>query len=126
MPIGKNSIKRVANNGYSKVASTAPDMENSTVAVEKNATVKTTAQTKKAPAKCGAKKTESPVERAKKKVEENKKAQAKVAHKKAEPKPAPEKAAPTATQVSEETATLSTREGEGYVNLGGSLPIYLL
>ena len=114
MPIGKNSIKRVANNGYSKVASTAPDMENSTVAVEKKATVKTTAQTKKAPAKCGAKKTESPVERAKKKVEENKKAQAKVTHKKAEPKPAPEKAA------------VSTREGEGYVNLGGSLPIYLL
>lgn len=32
MPIGKNSIKRVANNGYSKVASAAPDMDNSTVA----------------------------------------------------------------------------------------------
>ncbi len=31
MPIGKNSIKRVANNGYSRVASAAPDMENSTV-----------------------------------------------------------------------------------------------
>ena len=31
MPIGKNAIKRVSNNGYSKVASTAPDMENSTV-----------------------------------------------------------------------------------------------
>lgn len=31
MPIGKNSIKRVANNGYSKVATAAPDMENSTV-----------------------------------------------------------------------------------------------
>ena len=30
MPIGKNSIKRVANNGYSKVKSEAPDMENST------------------------------------------------------------------------------------------------
>ncbi len=31
MPIGKNSIKRVADNGYSKVNSSAPDMENSTV-----------------------------------------------------------------------------------------------
>lgn len=31
MPIGKNSIKRVADNGYSRVKSTAPDMENSTV-----------------------------------------------------------------------------------------------
>ncbi len=33
MPIGKNAIKRVENNGYSKVKSTAPDMENSEVAV---------------------------------------------------------------------------------------------
>ncbi len=31
MPIGKNAIKRVENNGYSKVASKAPDMENSSV-----------------------------------------------------------------------------------------------
>lgn len=31
MPIGKNAIKRVENNGYSKVNTTAPDMENSTV-----------------------------------------------------------------------------------------------
>ena len=31
MPIGKNSIKRVANNGYSSVKTSAPDMENSTV-----------------------------------------------------------------------------------------------
>lgn len=30
MPIGKNSIKRAAN-GYSKVVTSAPDMENSTV-----------------------------------------------------------------------------------------------
>ncbi len=31
MPIGKNSIKRVQNSGYSNVKTTAPDMENSTV-----------------------------------------------------------------------------------------------
>ncbi len=31
MPIGKNAMKRVENNGYSKVASKAPDMENSSV-----------------------------------------------------------------------------------------------
>ena len=30
MPIGKNSIKRVANAGYSNVKTEAPDMENST------------------------------------------------------------------------------------------------
>ena len=31
MPIGKNAIKRVDNNGYSNVKTTAPDMENSNV-----------------------------------------------------------------------------------------------
>ena len=31
MPIGKNSLKRVANNGYSKVKTEAPDMENSNI-----------------------------------------------------------------------------------------------
>ena len=31
MPIGKNEIKRVENNGYSKVKTSAPDMENSNV-----------------------------------------------------------------------------------------------
>ena len=31
MPIGKNAIKRVENNGYSNVATSAPDMENSHV-----------------------------------------------------------------------------------------------
>ncbi len=54
MPIGKNSIKRVANAGYSKVKTEAPDMENSTeVRVE---TVKPAAK-KKAAAKAPAKKT---------------------------------------------------------------------
>ena len=64
MPIGKNAIKRVENNGYSKVKTEAPDMENSNVIiakpdeqvvekliapVEKATAKKTTA--KKAPAK---------------------------------------------------------------------------
>ncbi len=31
MPIGKDSLKRVTNGGYSKVKSEAPDMENSVV-----------------------------------------------------------------------------------------------
>lgn len=38
MPIGKNSIKRVSD-GYSKVKSTAPDMENSTVIAAPDAQV---------------------------------------------------------------------------------------
>lgn len=65
MPIGKNAIKRVSSSGYSKVQSSAPDMENSTVAnvqaeeapkTEAPATTevvkeapKTTKKTKKAP-----------------------------------------------------------------------------
>ena len=31
MPVGKNALKRVTNNGYSKVAVSAPDMEHSEV-----------------------------------------------------------------------------------------------
>ena len=31
MPIGKNALKRVSNNGYSNVTATAPDMENSEI-----------------------------------------------------------------------------------------------
>ncbi len=64
MPIGKNAIKRVENNGYSKVASKAPDMENSSVIanvdeqvmekiiapIEKKASAKKCATKKSAPA----------------------------------------------------------------------------
>lgn len=59
MPVGKNSLKRVSNNGYSKVATAAPDMEHSTVeeikkedkkpveaAPKKKASVKTSAEPK--------------------------------------------------------------------------------
>ena len=53
MPIGKNALKRVENNGYSNVKSTAPDMENSVVVeevpVEKKPVAKKPA-TKKSPA----------------------------------------------------------------------------
>ena len=72
MPIGKNAIKRVENNGYSKVKTDAPDMENSHVianpyvqVVEKmiapveKATAKKTAA-KKTPAKKPAAKKASP------------------------------------------------------------------
>ena len=71
MPIGKNAIKRVDNNGYSKVQTSAPDMEHSVIAkpdeqvVEKliapveQATAEKVAEKmeKKAPAKTAAKKT---------------------------------------------------------------------
>jgi len=39
MPIGKNALKRVTNNGYSKVVTEAPDMENSTHVTEDTAKI---------------------------------------------------------------------------------------
>jgi hypothetical protein len=51
MPIGKNALKRVENNGYSKVKSAAPDMENSEVAVKAEETVQPAPAPKKTPAK---------------------------------------------------------------------------
>ena len=54
MPIGKNSIKRVENGGYTKVESKAPDMENSTVSLpkeKKSTTAPAKNPTNKKPAK---------------------------------------------------------------------------
>ena len=96
MPIGKNSIKRVTNNGYSKVATKAPDMENSTVIANpapEVIEVMIPSSEDIAPKKPAAKKP-------------------------AAKKPAAKKAAPK--------SETNERNGEGYINLGGELPIYLL
>ena len=110
MPIGKNSIKRVANNGYSNVKSAAPDMENSTVE-EKNQ--------KKAPApKANAKKTSA----TQNKSTETAKKSAKATPKKSmesEPVLAPVTTAQTVIGKNEENSAQ-------YVNLGRELPVYLL
>lgn len=50
MPIGKNAIKRVENNGYSNVKTDAPDMLNSEVLTEEKP-VKTQAKKRTSPAK---------------------------------------------------------------------------
>ncbi len=97
MPIGKNSIKRVANSGYSKVVSTAPDMENSTVIANPSPEVIEKLVTP-------AIKTEEP------KAEKKPRA----AKKPAEKKPTEQKPA--------EKAVGSV----SYVNLGGDMPYYLL
>lgn len=64
MPIGKNAIKRVENNGYSNVKSSAPDMENSEIVApavsaeaegRKDAPVQETAQAQPLPEKTGKK-----------------------------------------------------------------------
>ena len=103
MPIGKNAIKRVTNNGYSNVKASAPDMENSVVAEEKKPAPKkkSTATAPKTQKKASAVKT------APKKSMET------------EPNLSPVK---TLEKVVESTE----REGDGYVNLGGELPYYLL
>ena len=81
MPIGKNALKRVTNNGYSAVNASAPDMENSEILeaktetkvepqVEKKAEPK--AEVKKSAAKkpTAKKPTAKKEEKAEKKVEE--------------------------------------------------------
>ena len=45
MPVGKNALKRVSNNGYSKVNTSAPDMEHSVISEpEKKPTAKPAAK----------------------------------------------------------------------------------
>ena len=81
MPIGKNAIKRVENNGYSKVQTSAPDMENSNVianpdpqtvekliapvekAAKKPAAKKTASATKKPAAKKAVKPAQAPAQK---------------------------------------------------------------
>ena len=104
MPVGKNSIKRVANNGYSNVKTDAPDMENSVI----------NEQPKKTPKK----KTVSAAPKTEPK---------KTAPQKKEPvkEDAPKPTAAVISAPVESTVSL-VREGTGYVNLGGKLPDYLL
>ena len=109
MPIGKNALKRVSNNGYSALKSTAPDMENSEL-LEAAATV----SEKKTAAK---KKAEKP------------------AAKKTEPKAAPKKSAAEKVEKAEpevkaETTleVVETSHPDGFVKIscGMDMPVYLL
>ena len=121
MPIGKNAIKRVSNNGYSKVASSAPDMENSTVAKapvkeesEKAAPVSNKTTAKKAEPK--KKSTPKSSTEAKKTVKTTPKAPAK----------APENKATPRTVLKNESKNDNRVLDNGCINLGGEMPIYLL
>ena len=122
MPIGKNSLNRVKNNGYSAVKTEAPDMENSTVvtpAVEENT----------APVSNNAENAE---------VQPEKKTAP--ANKKTSPKPkASGKTSAAQTQAPETVKKprkpkaeakkqkgAPTPEEKGYYNFGDELPIYLL
>lgn len=128
MPIGKSSINRVTNNGYSNVKTKAPDMENSTVIANPSPQVvekllpKTEAKketaAKKPATKTGATKTTTAKATATaKKPTAAKTTPAKPAAK----KPAPTK--PAAPAVKKEEVEV---KGTSYVNVGRNLPPHLL
>lgn len=105
MPIGKNAINRVKNNGYSNVETSAPDMENSVIAnpdpqvIEKMVKPVEEKTVKKTPAKkASAPKAEATPAQAPKKSPAK--------------KPAAKKA--------------PANDGFKRVELGGSMPYYLL
>jgi trigger factor len=110
MPIGKNAINRVKNNGYSNVETSAPDMENSVIAnpdsqvVEKMVKPVEEKTAKKAPAKKTAAKTPA------------KKAEAPTAETPAKKAPAKKPAAKKAP----------ANEGFKRVEVGNEMPYYLL
>lgn len=124
MPIGKNAIKRVTNNGYSSVKSEAPDMENSAPVVENKV-----AEKKEAPKKSAPKTTAKVATKTAPKTSAKAPAKAapKTAPKKAQAKPAPKKSMetePTLAPVNT-AAKVVGRECE-YFGVGEDLPIYLL
>ena len=122
MPIGKNAIKRVSNNGYSNIASTAPDMESGVVKTEvkqeknakKSAPVSNKTEVKKTtPAKKSVSKTNTASKTDSKTV---KKAAVKAPKTVADPTPV------LKSKVGNDTRVLDN----GCINIGGTLPIYLL
>ena len=118
MPIGKNSIKRVKNNGYSAVQTSAPDMENSTVIASPAPEV---IEMLAPSAKKTAAKPKKTTSTATKRTTAAKKSGKKVSAPKAPVAPAP--SAPTAP-VAKDAAGV---EEKSYVNLGGTpLPVHLL
>ena len=134
MPIGKNAIKRVNNNGYSNVKTTAPDMENSIVNEAKKADLTEEKKTdvKKKSTAAGKPKTAA-AEKANKTTsaktatpKPGKKASAaRTAHAQSKKPETEPELAPVKTL--EKAVDSTQREGDGYINLGGgNLPYYLL
>ena len=134
MPIGKNSIKRVANNGYSAVETKAPDMENSTVltapAPEVVVKVAPSAEkVEKAPVTPtpAAKKADAPKKKA---GRPKKEAIAQPTEKKRPGRPkkaeADQSAARKSPKKSSPKAKKTAPAAFAYINIGEDLPIHLL
>ena len=149
MPIGKNSIKRVTNNGYSKVKTDAPDMENSHIeepaaepakesaAIAKKPAAKASSakgsasQTKKAPAKkaqsgkntAAAKK--SAAAQAAPKAPLAKKSAAKASAEQTTPKRQAKDLSPAA-RLDVVVERVAPEAAKSFVNIGDKMPTYLL
>ena len=104
MPIGKNAIKRVENNGYSKVKTSAPDMENSHVIAKPDEQV--------------VEKLVKPVEKAASAAKKS------TAGKSKAKKPAAKKTANKT--VKKEVSPVSEKDGFERVSVGADMPYYLL
>ena len=146
MPIGKNALKRVANNGYAQLKSTAPDMENSVVleteapaeppkkaakkAVEsiptpkKTTEKKPTATKKPVEKKATAKPAETKKTAEKKPVAAKKTAEKKAVEKPVEKKPAAKKAVVKKSAPKAKAAV--GKKPETASQVGGTLPYFLL
>ena len=124
MPIGKNAIKRISNNGYSNVQTNAPDMENSEV-IEKVEVVNEENLPKKELDTPSQQTEEVKPEKPKKKVTKKPPTTPKKSLEK-EPDLAPVNTLKKLTETNETNGETNTREGAGYVNVGGKLPVHLL
>ena len=118
MPIGKNAIKRVTS-----IKSEAPEIKEA----PKSKEIKAEKPAPKAePKKAAPKASPKPAKSAPKQAPKKKPTPKKEAPKKSmesEPSFSP---VTVAQRVTENKATKKAREGEGYINLGGELPYYLL
>lgn len=130
MPIGKNAIKRISNNGYSNVQTNTPDMENSEV-IEKVETAKEESLPKKElntpsqPAESIPTEITPKDKKPKKKVTKKPPTAPKKSLEK-EPELAPVNTLKKLTETNETKGETNAREGAGYVNVGGKLPDHLL
>ena len=136
MPIGKNAIKRVENNGYSKVKTSAPDMENSHVIAspDKQVVEKLIAPVEKATAEkaCAAKKPATTAKKTAVKAETKPATEAPVKETAKAPVKTTKKAATGSSSAkkatTQKTANKPAESKDGFVRveLGKGMPYYLL
>lgn len=120
MPIGKNAIKRVENNGYSKVATSAPDMENSNIIANPDPQV---VEKLIAPVEAA----ETPVETVVAPVKRKRGRPAKNASAKTETTPkTTKKPAAKKPATKKTTAKAAKKSGWERVEVGEAMPYYLL